>query len=94
MPTPKQLLACPEYQNFERKREVLCEITPLDIKASANDSLRLLVFKFNKNDKGDKKRDDNNYNLMGMGNFKLNDDDHKNLYDEFKQISVIEESEL
>ena len=34
-----------------------CEITSMDIKISNTESLRLLVFKFSKNDKGEKKKD-------------------------------------
>lgn len=35
----------------------MCEITCLDIKASSTESLKLLVFKFSKNDKNEKKKD-------------------------------------
>ena len=48
----------PEYLNCERRKEVQCEITCLDIKASTNDALRMLVFKFSKNEKGEKKKID------------------------------------
>jgi hypothetical protein len=37
---------------------VQCEITCLDIKAATNDSMKMFVFKFSKNDKGDKKKGD------------------------------------
>ncbi len=63
MPNPKTLLMQPEYQQFERKKDVQCEITCLDIKASSTESLKLLIFKFNKGDKADKKKD------MYGGNF-------------------------
>ena len=58
----------PEYVNYERKKEVLCEITCLDVKASSTDPLRLLVFKFNKNDKGEKKKGDDISQLVGQYN--------------------------
>lgn len=45
-----------EYLNAERKKEVQCEITCLDIKSATNDSLKMLVFKFSKEGKGDKKK--------------------------------------
>lgn len=35
-----------------------CEITCLDIKCSQTDSLKMLIFKFSKADKGDKKKGD------------------------------------
>ncbi len=59
MPTTKQLMQQLEYVNFERKKEVQCEITCLDIKASNNDPLKLLIFKFSKGERGDKKKGDN-----------------------------------
>lgn len=49
----------------ERKKDVVCEITCLDIKCSSNDSLKMLVFKFSNNlnkDKNGKMLDGN-----GMG---------------------------
>jgi hypothetical protein len=35
---------------------MVCEITCLDIKTGSNDSMKMLIFKFSKNDKGDKKK--------------------------------------
>ena len=64
----------------------MCEITCIDIKASTNDSLKCLVFKFSKNDKADKKKVDDINNIMG--NF---EDPHiETGYDQFKQVSVDE----
>ena len=42
----------------ERSKEVQCEITCLEFKTGGpeNEMLRLLVFKFSKNDKNDKKK--------------------------------------
>lgn len=45
-----------EYVNFERKKQVQCEITCLEIKVSSTDSMKLLIFKFSKNDKNEKKK--------------------------------------
>ena len=56
MPSAKQIMAAPEYIHCEKKKDVQCEITCLDIKTGSNDSLRLLVFKFSKNEKGDKNK--------------------------------------
>ena len=39
-----------EYIEYERKKEVVCEIIPIDIKSANNDSLRCLVFKIGKAD--------------------------------------------
>lgn len=64
MPSAKQVLSCPEYVNNERKKDVICEITCLDIKAGTNDSMKLLIFKFSKNEKGDKKKQDEIGQLM------------------------------
>jgi hypothetical protein len=58
MPTMKLLLQQPEYVNYDRKKELPCEITSLDIKAGLNDNCRMLIFKFSKNDKGEKKKSD------------------------------------
>ncbi len=38
----------------ERKKDVICEITCLDIKCSSTDSLKMLVFKFSNNMNKDK----------------------------------------
>jgi hypothetical protein len=55
---------------------------------SASESLKLLVFKFNKGDKSDKKKD-----ALFMGNFAQEDEMRNHTsYDEFKQVSVIEDS--
>ena len=51
MPTTKQIMALPEYTNYERKKDVSCEITCLEIKAAANETMKLLVFKFSKGEK-------------------------------------------
>lgn len=65
--------------NNERKKDVVCEITCLDIKASSNDSLKLLVFKLSKNEKGEKKKPEEAGQMM-MVDFGLhnnnNDDSH------------------
>lgn len=37
-----------EYTDCERKKDVMCEIIPIDIKSASNDSMRCLVFKVNK----------------------------------------------
>lgn len=58
MPNSKQVLAQIEYVNYERKMEVQCEITCLEIKATTSESVKLLVFKFSKNEKGEKKKND------------------------------------
>ena len=70
MPSAKQVLSCPEYVNNEKKKDVICEITSLDIKAGTNDSLKMLIFKFSKNDKGDKKKIDE-IGQMNMVDFGL-----------------------
>lgn len=43
----------------------MCEITPLFIRAGNNDSMKLLVFKFSKNEKGEKKKGDEAGNFVG-----------------------------
>ena len=48
-----------EYTDYERKREVLCEITAIDIKCSANDSMKMIMFKFNNNQKQERKVGEN-----------------------------------
>lgn len=58
-------MAQPEYMNCERKKEVQCEITCLDIKATSTDSLKMLVFKLNKNDKNEKRKIEDINQLMG-----------------------------
>lgn len=55
MPSAKQLLAQREYVDYERKKEVQCEIIPIDIKSANNDSLKCLVFKIGKADPNNKK---------------------------------------
>ena len=86
MPNPKLLLQAPEYVQFERKKEVQCEIISLDIKSSSTDSLRMLVFKISKGDKTDKKREA----FYGYGQESARQRGAS--MDEFKQVSVIEES--
>jgi hypothetical protein len=50
MPSSKLVMAQREYIEYERKKEVVCEIIPIDIKSANNDSLRCLVFKIGKAD--------------------------------------------
>jgi hypothetical protein len=59
MPTTKQLLAQREYVEYERKKEVMCEIIPIDIKSANNDSMKCLVFKIGKADPTAKKNNEN-----------------------------------
>jgi hypothetical protein len=59
MPTAKQLMAQREYVEYERKKEVMCEIIPIDIKSANNDSLKCLVFKIGKADPSAKKNNEN-----------------------------------
>jgi hypothetical protein len=58
MPTTKQLLAQKEYIEYERKKDVMCEIIPIDIKSANNDSLKCLVFKIGKADPNAKKNNE------------------------------------
>jgi hypothetical protein len=76
IPTAEILLAQREYTECERKREVTCEIMCLDIKCSANDSLTMLVFKFNnsvrdKTKGGAPGHGDNNEMMMHFGNMEF-----------------------
>jgi len=48
MPTANMLMQQKEYTDCERKKDVMCEIIPIDIKSASNDSMRCLVFKVNK----------------------------------------------
>jgi len=48
MPTTKQILEQREYIDCERKKDVMLEIIPLEIKCSQNDSMKCLIFKVNK----------------------------------------------
>jgi hypothetical protein len=50
----------------ERKKDVICEITCLDIKSSSTDSLKMLVFKFSNNMNKDKNGKILEGNGMGM----------------------------
>lgn len=64
IPTTKQLLAQKEYVDYERKKEVLCEIIPIDIKSANNDSLKCLVFKIGKADPNNKKNNGGDGTMM------------------------------
>ena len=77
-------MSTPEYINCERKKEVQCEITCLDIKAGINDSMKLLVFKFSKNEKGEKNKD--------MSRLWRDDEHEENEYKHFQMVSIDEES--
>ena len=63
------MLAQKEYTDYERKKEVLCEIIPIDIKSANNDSLKCLVFKIGKADPNIKK---NNGETTGMNTTEMN----------------------
>jgi len=90
MPNTKQLLACPEYANFERKQEVQCEITCLDFKTGSTESLRFFVFRFSKNEKGEKKsRQDYEGMTLLQNEFQKHNEP---AYQEFKAVSIAEES--
>lgn len=51
-------MAQKEYVEYERKKDVTCEIIPIDIKSANNDSLKCLVFKIGKADPNAKKNND------------------------------------
>ena len=65
MPTAKMLMQQKEYTDCERKKDVMCEIIPIDIKSASNDSMRCLVFKVNKGDIPIEKRKNNNGSQRG-----------------------------
>jgi hypothetical protein len=56
MPSAKQLMMQKEYVDCERRKDVMCEIIPIDIKSASNDSMRCLVFKVSKGDIPPEKR--------------------------------------
>jgi hypothetical protein len=60
MPSAKQVLGSREYQEYERKKDVMCEIIPIDIKSANNDSLKCLVFKIGKADPNARKNTETN----------------------------------
>lgn len=76
----------PEYVNCERKKDVQCEITSLDIKSSATDSLKILVFKFSKNEKEGKKKGEG-VEMDEMLNRYIDTGKHEASYNHFKQVS-------
>lgn len=51
MPVLSDLMNSPEYVNFERKKEVQCEIIFLEIKTNHSDALKMFIFKLSKSDK-------------------------------------------
>lgn len=67
-----------------------CEITSLDIKAGVNDHCKMIVFKFSKNEKGDKKKSDDIAQYLigyrGGGGGDQGKGEEAN-YDGFQQVS-------
>ena len=87
MPSVKDLLKQPEYVNCERKKEVQCEITGLQFKVSVHDTLKLLIFKFSKNEKSEKKKTDDLGNYLEDYRAQSKQGMGPNEYEDFKQIS-------
>lgn len=75
-----------EYVNHERKKQVQCEITCLEIKVSSTDSMKLLIFKFMKNDKNDKKKLEEQEEMM-MNDYAHSGEHKDHEYDDFRQRS-------
>ncbi len=58
IPSTRLLMQQREYVEYERKKDVTCEIIPIDIKSANNDSLKCLVFKIGKLELGTRKNQD------------------------------------
>jgi hypothetical protein len=59
MPVASQLLAQREYVECERKKEVNCETSCIEIKCNSTDTFRMYVFKFNASGVKDKQEKEN-----------------------------------